>query len=377
MEEVDALTPGSPRLVDMALPAPSRAPSRLRLAAYVLIPLLAAAVGTAVRVSNGGPPRCTFADGTYVDGACMFIDEFDSFNTQVWKAANDWSGPLQAVIPDVGCFREENVTVSGNALRLAMTVNARSSCPTSWSSTSYYTTHEYTPGTTYATSWPLGAATSYDVAAVDMRDFRMKYGRVQMRITLPPGRGPGGDVTLWGIACQQARGSVGALSDLFTKDTADRTCNWPVNAAEMDIIQSSRSGATTTINTSTYTSNAVGSPTLVGNFFGINYYGARWAQPATAGFTTWLGGTVTNPTTTYHIYDLLWTPSGWSLTVDGTLQTTESAAWIPSGSMFMMLWNAATVPVTAADLPSTMLVDYIRISCPIGVPCTWSGTGSS
>jgi hypothetical protein len=41
--------------------------------------------------------------------------------------------------------------------------------------------------------------------------------------------------------------------------------------------------------------------------------------------------------------------------------------------MFVMFWNATTVAVTPGDLPSVMLVDYIRITCPPGVPCEWSG----
>ena len=50
--------------------------------------------------------------------------------------------------------------------------------------------------------------------------------------------------------------------------------------------------------------------------------------------------------------------------------------WVSDDSMFMMLWNAATVAVTPGDLPSQMLVDYIRIHCPPGYGCEWSGAGA-
>jgi beta-glucanase (GH16 family) len=251
-----------------------------------------------------------------------------------------------------------------------MSANARGSCPQTWSATSYYTSN-------YGASWPPGQATSYDVCVVSQPSFRFKYGRVQMRITLPPGRGPGGDVSLWGIGCQRPAGIINALGDLFQYPAGQRACDWPnIGHAEMDIIQSSRTGATTVINTSVYTASSPGSPSLVDTFFGINYYGARWAQPATGGFTTWMGPTISNPTSSYHVYELLWTPTRWSVYVDGNIQALENpggTTWIPSALMFVMFWNATTVAVTPGDLPSVMLVDYIRITCPPGVPCEWSG----
>jgi beta-glucanase (GH16 family) len=371
--EVEALTPTTEGQWEVDWPRTSR----FRLAMYILIPALIAGTGAAIVGTHGEATRCTWGDGTSTEGVCMFDDEFTTFDTDVWHAANDWSGPLQNITPDVSCFREENVSVAAGILTLRMSINARASCPQTWSTTAYYTSN-------YEPSWTPGA-TSYDNAVVDMKSFRFKYGRVQMRITLPPGRGPGGDVSLWGVDCQRSGGVVGALSDLFTL-ASGRPCNWPeLGSAEMDIIQSSRTGATTIINTSVYTASSPDSPTLIDAFHGINYYGARNAQPTTAGFTAWINGTVTNPTTSYHVYELLWLPpigggpDRWSISVDGiiaAIQTPTPVTWIPSGEMFMMLWNAATVTVTDGDLPSDMLVDYVRISCPPGVTCTWSGAGA-
>jgi len=369
-DTVDELAPSVPSMRELSAQRPAAATRISPVAIFIVAGLVAGGVIAGMR-SGTDDDTCTFADGTVVPGQCIFADEFSgsSLDDTVWLAADDWSGPLQNVTPDISCFRHENVTVGSGVLKLRMSINARGSCAQTWSTTAYYVSN-------YEPSWTPGA-TSYDVAVINTKTFRFKYGHVQMRIKLPPGRGPGGDVSLWGVGCQRSGGVVGALSDLFTFADGQRACDWPnIGNAEMDIIQSSRSGSTTTINTSIYTASSPGSPTLIDNFFGINYYGARYAQPATAGFSTWLSGvTVANPTTTFHLYDLDWNPRSWNVYVDGVLvasETPSGTTWIPSGSMFPMIWNAATVAVTDADLPSDMEVDYFRVWCPPGYGCTWS-----
>ena len=342
----------------------------MKLNKWSAIALFAGGVVCAGAVMRmGGSSTCTYPDGDVVAGRCMFDDEFDALNTDVWVASDDWSGPLQNVIPDVGCFRHENVTVSGGSVNLTASVNARASCPQTWDVTPYYTAH-------FGSSWTPGA-TRYDVAELSMKTFRFRYGLVQMRMIFPPGRGPGGDVTLWGTNCQSLTGAITAVNDLYTKAEGDRICHWPyADSREMDIMQSSRTGDTTTINTSVYTDNSVGSPHLVDTFFGVPYYGDRYIQPSVGGFKNFLGSyTVASPTLTYHVYELDWRPGSWTVSVDGSIVAKEvqgTPAWVPDEAMFIMIWNAMTVAVTDADLPSIMLVDYLRITCPSGVPCEWS-----
>jgi beta-glucanase (GH16 family) len=289
----------------------------------------------------------------------MFVDEFSGSElSSAWRAIDDWPGPMLEVTPESGCMRHENVSVSGGSLHLTMTANNRASCPQTWTVTPYYTDNygaSYTPG-----------ATTYDTAVIDQPSFRMKYGHVSMRIKHPGGTGPAGDVTLWGIDCQKPIGVIGAFLDLFTLATG-RSCNFPVRgSSEIDITQYCAARPTILLNTSVYVDNSIGSPPQVSTWYGIPYYGAVTLQIPGA-----------DPATTWHTYDLDWRPGVWRAEVDGVKINEAVASWVPAEPMFFMLWNVDMATVNLGTLPQTMYVDYVRVWCPPGVPCEWSGTGSS
>lgn len=323
-------------------------------------------VGPRAAIQNTNPLRCTFPDGTTVPGTCMFDDEFEgtSLSSQ-WHAIDDWEGPIQNVAPSLSCFRHENVSVSGGQLHLAMTANARASCPQTWTASSYYTTN-------YGTSWPPGQPTSFDEAAVDTPTFHFRYGHVWIKARAPSGTGPGMDVSLWGTNCQNA--TTGIIGQYLTGFFAHNgTCQFPSSGSyEMDIPNFLHANGN--LNCSIYRDSGNSAP-LVGTFFGVNYYGALWSNQIGVGNLFLAGNPAIDPTDGMHVYETIWGPDAWSFYVDGTMLAVEekpSPNWVNDQDLFPMIWNADQAAVTGATLPQSVDVEAFRIWCDPGVPCTWS-----
>lgn len=322
--------------------------------------------------SPAGTAQVTFTDGTVRPGTLMFDDEFtgSSLGT-AWVAEANWGGPLAQVPPEVCCTVAANATVSGGNLNLAMTANARGSCPQSWTATTFYNTLAC-GGAGCATSYTPGA-TTVDTAQVSMKNFQFTYGRVDVRMKMAGGTGPGSDVTLWGANCQSPLGFTDAFfhGPFFTGGAG--ACNWPAaGSQEMDILN--YAGGTGALNTTNYVSQTPGTPPAIPSaYFGTTFYGERWQTPNTAGFTNFIGGaTVTTPASVFHVYSVIWTPTSWSSIVDGVVITNANpgpTTWIPNTPMFMMIWNQDATTVNGPSLPQTAQVDYVRITCPPGVPC--------
>lgn len=370
--EVDALAPACAGQWETEQP---RASTRVTPAGAIAIVLGVATGAVAGAITLGSSAGCTFADGSTVEGECMFVDEFAgiTLDPTKWTAIDDYAGPINGLTPELSCFRHENVSVSGGYLNLSVTDEDRTPCPQSWSATAYYTAN-------YNANWPPNANTSYQTAVVDMSHFRFTYGTVSMRIKHPGGVGPGGAAVLWGANCQRAAGSINALIDLFNYAPGGRTCDWPaVGSQETDITAycAARSPGST-LDTSIYVSETPGSPAAISTYFGIPYYGALYGQPPAAGYTTFLpypGIQFADPAANWHTYELDWRPNMWRVSIDGTVVASETptgTSWIPTTPMYMMLWADDIVTVTAGTLPQTMQIDYVRIWCPSGVPCTWS-----
>src|SRR3954470_1451153 len=90
LREVDALTPAINEIFADA----ERAQRHRILLALVLI---TGAVGAVLGATYPTPSTqtCTFADGSIAPGQCMFFDDFNTLNTSVWNAEDNWNGPLQ------------------------------------------------------------------------------------------------------------------------------------------------------------------------------------------------------------------------------------------------------------------------------------------
>lgn len=328
---------------------------------------------------------CTFQDGSSVPGTCMFDEEFNDASTvcvtpgscsgKTWIAEDNWLGPINfSVIPELTCIRHENVSVSGGNLVLSMTANSRASCPQTWPETTYYDTSGCTGvsgGPGCKTSFNPGQPTSYDAAVVSQLNFNFTYGRIDIRALFSGGTGPGTDISLWGQTCQSSLGLIDAyLSGFFAH--AITGCRFPTTpgSEEMDIPEWSKASGNV-LDDSCYVGASVGSPPSVGTFFGVPYYGGLWAS-SVVGQPFMNGATVSDSSVNWHVYTTIWTPQTFEFYVDGSPVNVAhggSPSWIPSHPMFLMFWNEDQTTVTAATLPQNALIDYVRITCPPGVPC--------
>lgn len=366
MAEVDALTPGNPEWSPLAKPIKAA----LNPIAFVLLGgLVAGSVGAGVKLADN--PTCTFSDGTTVDGQCMFSDEFtgSTLDSTKWIAEDDLISALLEHGAPFGCVASSNVSVTGGNLALAFTSNSRASCPATWSPNAYYNTH-------FAASFPAPTATSFDGAIVDAKTFKMKYGRISVRMKMPGGTGPTADVSLWGENCQSGGAGHQLMLGLFNNSGS---CLWPQpGAREFDIPNYTHSNFDgKQIISGLHTDNNNGAPFLRNFSVGdvtIPYYGADWAPANTpVGNTHYLcDGITTDPTAAFHTFDTDWRPGQWSFFIDGQLCATNIGAWIPAENMFPMIWNVDQVAPSATGLPVSLLVDYVHIWCPPGVPCVWS-----
>lgn len=330
---------------------------------------LTGAVAVAAGLAIGTNPTCAFADGSSASGACMFSDEFNgaALDPAVWLAEDEWLGPLLDGAP-TGCVTSSNVSVSGGTLKMTMTNHSRSSCPQTWTANAYYAAH-------FAAGWPTGQPTLFDTSVVDAKTFKFKYGRIAIRMKMPGGTGPTADVSLWGENCQSGGAGHQLLLGLFNNVGS---CMWPQpGSREFDIPNFTHSNLDgKQIIFALHTDNVSAAPSLR-NFnkgdVSIPYYGAEWA-PAASGDTPFLSSVdYGDPTAAFHVYETDWRPGQWSVFIDGQLFGTNTGAWVPTDNMFPMFWNVDQTTTSSVGLPTTMEIDYVRVWCPPGVPCVWSG----
>lgn len=313
---------------------------------------------------------CTFADGTTVPGTCIFDDEFTgspSFSTN-WFAIDDWAGPILDLVPENGCISSANATEAGGNLILSMTAHSRSSCPQTWAPDPYYNTHS-------GGNWPTGQPTTFDTSWIQSK-LVFTYGFVTARVFMPGGLGPGGDITLSGVDCLGAgQGTINAAFNgpLWTNSAG--ACNFP-QSGEIDITEFSKANGV--IDSAVYVGATPGSPPFLGTLFTppVNYYGALWSNTGGVG-GPYVGAPISDPSLGWHIVSVDWRPNSIAWYVDGSLVAINAASpptWIPAMPMFIYIFNQDTTTVTLGTLPQSMLVDYIHISCPRGVPCVVSQT---
>jgi hypothetical protein len=313
---------------------------------------------------------CTWPDGTSTPGTCMFDDEFSgSVLSAAWVAHDDWEGPLMlnAGTGDT-CFRHENVSVSGGLLHLGMTAHTRSSCPQSWTATAFYNANF--PG------FPSGQPTHFDDAVVDTATFNFTYGHVWYRARFGAVGGAWSDVTLWGVNCQGSRGFIGEFVGAFFAHDGG-PCNWPqAGSEEFDI--PSYINVNGLIAVTEYTYNHNGAP-FFGNFFGTDWYGVQSNQSNFLQHPT-----ISDPTANFHVYEADWFPevapvdlSHYMFWIDGVLLAdtiTSTPSWQVRNPTYPMLWFADYGAIDGGTVGAgkSTDVDYFRVACDPGVPCTWT-----
>lgn len=321
-------------------------------------------------------PRCTFADGSSEPGTCVLVADFynrpDGADPFPFVRHDDWNGPLQAVIPDVSCFRHENVNIAGGSLNLSTTHNVRTSCPQSWTATTAYNSTAC-GGSGCAGNWPIGQPTNYDVGYVDVPTFQGLGGHITIVFQASSGPGPGTDFSLWGVNCQDPAGVVGALAKgLFA---LNGTCMWPASGSqEFDLYQYSNANGNQ--NSSSYTALQNGSPPM-STFFGSQYYGFIWTSqpgvPFAAATTFSPNGMPADPTTTYHTIEIEWAPKTWWLKYDGVeMGRLIGAAYISTEAKFPMIWNAITTTASGSTFGDLKVKSFHWV-CDPGNPCRWTG----
>lgn len=334
-----------------------------------LVLVVGAAAGAIFGSSAFNPERCTFADGTTVLGRCLFKEDFSGsvLNETVWLAEDQAEGPINNLIPELGCVRHENVAVANGMLELSMTVNSRAECPQTWENTAFYQANW--------ADWPVPMATSYDTAVITMRTFRAKYGHISFRVKAAGGVGPGPGVALWGVDCLGAPGGIfGHYLGGFFAHEAGNNCRFPARPGSTEIdMWAFKAVDPTWMNFAAYVDNSVGSPPLNNTFFGTSYYGKVWGS--FPGFTAFLAGAPapSDPTQNFHVIEVDWARGHLAFFIDGIPYVREDSDWIHSELMGAMLALTDVVTVTANTLPQKTYFDYFRWTCPPGYECESTG----
>jgi beta-glucanase (GH16 family) len=198
------------------------------------------------------------------------------------------------------CWTNSAVTESAGNLRLQAYVD--STCPN----------HEgYTGG--------------YSAGQVVQRSSSFLYGHVEARIKFGAGGGLNSAFWLLGANCQ---------TTLLTTELNTGTCNWPnTGSDEIDIAEEYPPGQLTSINQQIHSNG---------------FDAGCFANPVSF-----------DPTADYHVYQLWWQPNLVEWSIDGTI-TCRATTHVPTTPMFVIFDIAPSCPCTG--LPTTTLVDYVRIS---------------
>lgn len=218
----------------------------------------------------------------------------------------DWLAFARAGAPNSNqqCFRPSNVSVSGG--NLVLTTKLESCTCNSFDLTD--------------------ASYSYSSAFVAMRTFNFLYGTVEARIKFGGGAASGSWPFFWmeDATCQNSDPSG-----------TDNSCiDQEIDIAEF--LNSDFTHVNQQIHVNSQTHND-------GN-----------------GATT----SLTDASTNFHIYKLDWTPGQLVWSVDGTITTTITQAYIPNAPMYVKMTNAVGSfggAVNNGTLPWTTLVDYVSV----------------
>ena len=338
--------------------------------APILISLgVAGAIATGAAIQINQHPTVTLPNGLIVPGRILFAENFDgtSLDTTKWTVEDDLVSALLEHGSPFGCVRHENVSVSGGQLHLTMSSNVRANCPQTWSVNAYYTAN-------FAASFPSPSGSSFDTASISMKKFHARFGHIFVSAKFSGGTSPWSAILLWGSDCQPGGAMHNLMAGIFTQ--AGTACNWPAPGSnEFDIpsyVHSDSSG-TDQIIAALHLGPGNGAPFLR-NFGTIPYYGSEFAPHLdVAGYQPYVTTTIpADPSTGFHLYELIWGPNYYEWRVDGQIGGQNPAAWVTTDHMFMQLWNVDNSG-TVAGLPQTMDVDWVYWICQPGTPCDSSG----
>lgn len=321
-------------------------------------------------IQLNNPPRCLYQDGTSMSGTCMFDEEFNGndLDPAKWVKNAEFFGPLNDIIPEITCVTADTNTVSGGVLRQIMVAGDLTSCPQTWTPDAHYLS-------SFGTNWPIGQPTHFKGSVVNQKTFHAVYWHTQFRMKASGGVGPGTDLSFWGFNCQGPNGVIAPLiTGIFTTEAT--ACKWPMpGSQEMD--GPNFSAGNGNMNASMYNMAGGGAP-LIGNFFGIDYFGTLWSNQVGTGNLFLAGNPVIDPTDGFHVYDVYWLPeteggalAQWMYFVDGTMLAIIYANWIANTPMFTMLWNQDALAVVG-PLPQEADWDYLRTTCPTGYHCPFT-----
>ncbi len=171
---------------------------------------------------------------------------------------------------------------------------------------------------------------AYTSGMIQWNTFNYTYGTLEYRVLQPGGTGTWPAQWLLGYKCQAA---------FKTTDETLGGCNWPT--AGSDEIDATEIKSTT-------------GPTV------------DWQNviSGNSGFQT-CKPTLSNVTTNWHTYQLVWKPGSLVWKVDG-VQTCSFSKSIPSTAMFMIINTAlgggGGGTINNSTLPQTMLVDYVKLT---------------
>jgi beta-glucanase (GH16 family) len=232
-----------------------------------------------------------------------FCDEFNgaAVDTTKWVAVNTHADLSNS---EPGCYTSANATEGSGVL--TETVEHRTfTCPDTTGSNDYPT------------------------AAIQTKTFSFTYGTVDVKAKVAGCTGCWPAIWMLGTDCQSPQWLVNG------NDTAG--CNWPAaGSQEIDIAEFLSSNFTT-----------------------------PWNNLITAGGTqSHQTSTLTNASTNFHIYTIVWSAGNLVFKVDGTTMNTYTTS-VPSTPMFLIInssvgANGGTINNTT--LPATTTIDYVHVT---------------
>lgn len=234
-----------------------------------------------------------------------FCDEFNDgvIDTTKWTVMNDHSDQTNN---ELACYLTQNTVETGGFLTETVKRETHS-CPGGT------TPVNYTSGAIQTKTFNFGRGTTIDV--------RAKFAG---------GQGPWPAIWLLGANCQQPAWLVNGVDS--------PGCNWPnVGSEEIDLAEV---------------------------FADIARDGVQ-ENLINAGGTTHRSTIVSDLSTAFHVYSLVWTASSLVFKVDGTTVNTMNVT-TPNTPMFLIIdttiGGSSGLPITDATLPQTTSIDYVHIT---------------
>ena len=233
-------------------------------------------------------------------GSTLFQDEFSGSSVDTSK----WTvlkRPGDASNSDLQCYTPNNVSEGGGILDLHTMVD--SSC----------------------------SGYSYTSGAVQS-NFNFTYGTLEVRAKFPGGQGPWPAIWMLGADCQ--------ASNITTADNIG-TCAWPTTGSqEIDVAE--KVCGNTCVNQNVFWGPTPNNPTQ----------------------TPCHADGLSDITTNFHIYTMIWSPGSLVFKIDG-VNTCTLTQYVPDKPMFLILNTAvggAGGAVSNATLPQDFQIDYVRVT---------------